>query len=182
MTTEITFLGGLGEVGMNMMVFSHEEHRMVVDCGLWFPDAYYPGVHLAHANWGPLLEEGDKLDGIVLTHAHEDHIGALPYLLQVVSAPIYGTRLSMGLVEVKLRKNNMEGAAALNVIQTGERFNIGGLFDIEAFHVCHSIPDAVGYAIRTPAGLIVHSGDFKFDYTPAWGEPRRRVRSRRAGG
>jgi ribonuclease J len=107
----------------------------------------------------------------VVTHGHEDHIGALPYLLSEVNAPVYGTRLTVGLIDVKLQKHNLSSRANLHVVSPGERLVLGGLFEVEFFHVCHSIPDAVGLAIRTPLGLIVHSGDFKFDHTPTWGLP-----------
>ena len=109
--------------------------------------------------------------GVVVTHGHEDHIGALPYLLAEIEAPVYGTRLTTGLIEIKLQKKGLTGRVNLKTVQPGDRMTVAGLFDVEFFHVCHSIPDAVGLAIRTPAGLIVHTGDFKFDYTPSWGDP-----------
>jgi ribonuclease J len=130
------------------------------------------GIDLVIPDWTTYLKDKkDWVRGIVVTHGHEDHIGALPYLLGDVDAPIYATRLTAGLVELKLRKKGLAARANLNIITAGQRISIGGLFDVEFFHVCHSIPDAVGLAIRTPAGLIVHTGDFKFDYTPTWGDP-----------
>jgi ribonuclease J len=165
-------LGGLGEVGKNMTAIEYGRNILLIDAGGMFPEADMYGIDLVLPDYTHYLAEKKSwVRGIIVTHGHEDHIGALPYLLQTIDVPIYGTRLTTGLIDVKLRKHNMAGAVTMHVIKPGERFNIGGLFEIEAFHVCHSIPDAVGYAIRTPAGLIVHSGDFKFDYTPAWGDP-----------
>lgn len=165
-------LGGSGEVGKNMTAVEYGRNVLIIDAGSMFPENDMYGVDLVLPDYTHYLEEKkDWVRGIIVTHGHEDHIGALPYLLQTVNAPIYATRLTTGLIEVKLRKHNMDRVATLNIIEVGQRFSIGGLFDVEAFHVCHSIPDAVGFAIRTPVGLIVHSGDFKFDYTPAWGAP-----------
>lgn len=165
-------LGGSGEVGKNMTAVEYGRNVLIIDAGSMFPENDMYGVDLVLPDYTHYLEEKkDWVRGIIVTHGHEDHIGALPYLLQTVNAPIYATRLTTGLIEVKLRKHAMDRVATLNIIEVGQRFSIGGLFDVEAFHVCHSIPDAVGFAIRTPVGLIVHSGDFKFDYTPAWGAP-----------
>ena len=155
-----------------MTAIEYGRNILLIDAGGMFPEADMYGIDLVLPDYTHYLAEKKSwVRGIIITHGHEDHIGALPYLLQTLDAPIYGTRLTTGLIDVKLRKHRMDGVVALHVIKPGERFNVGGLFEIEAFHVCHSIPDAVGYAIRTPAGLIVHSGDFKFDYTPAWGDP-----------
>lgn len=165
-------LGGLGEVGKNMTAIEYGRNILIIDAGGMFPVNDMYGVDLVLPDYNTYLEDKkDWVRGIIVTHGHEDHIGALPYLLKTVNAPIYATQLTNGLIEVKLRKHDMDRTASLHIIKPGERFNIGGLFDVEAFHVCHSIPDAVGFAIRTPAGMIVHSGDFKFDYTPAWGPP-----------
>ncbi len=165
-------LGGLGEIGKNMTAIEYGRNVLLIDAGGMFPDQDMYGIDLVIPDYTHYLaDKKDWVRAIIVTHGHEDHIGALPYLLQTVNVPIYATRLTTGLIEVKLRKHGMDRAATLHVIKPNEVFNIGGLFEVEAFHVCHSIPDAVGFAIRTPAGLLVHSGDFKFDYTPAWGPP-----------
>ncbi len=169
---KIVPLGGAGEIGKNMTAIEYGRNILIVDAGGMFPEYDMYGVDLVLPDYTQYLaDKKDWVRGIIVTHGHEDHTGALPYLLKTVDAPIFATRLTIGLIEVKLRKHGLEGQAALHVIKPGERFSVGGLFEIEAFHVCHSIPDAVGFAVRTPAGLIVHSGDFKFDYTPAWGPP-----------
>ncbi len=165
-------LGGLGEIGKNMTAIEYGRNVLIIDAGGMFPENDMYGIDLVLPDYTHYLaDKKDWVRGIIVTHGHEDHIGALPYLLKEVDAPVYATRLTIGLIEVKLNKHGMRESADLNIIQAGKRFNIGGLFDVEAFHVCHSIPDAVGFAIRTPVGLIIHSGDFKFDYTPAWGPP-----------
>ncbi len=165
-------LGGLGEIGKNMTAIEYGKNIVILDAGGMFPEHDMYGIDLVLPDYTQYLaDKKDWVRGIIITHGHEDHIGALPYLLKEINVPIYGTQLTIGLIDVKLRKKGMAGKASLNVIQPNEKINIGGLFEIEAFHVCHSIPDAVGFAIRTPAGMIVHSGDFKFDYTPAWGDP-----------
>jgi ribonuclease J len=165
-------LGGLGEIGKNMTAIEYGRNILIIDAGGMFPEEDMYGVDLVIPDYTHYLaDRKDLVRGIIVTHGHEDHIAALPYLLKTVNAPIYATKLTTGLIEVKLRKHNMDRAAALHIIKPGEHFSVGGIFEIEAFRVCHSIPDAVGFAIRTPAGLIVHSGDFKFDYTPAWGPP-----------
>ncbi|MEM7033967.1 MAG: ribonuclease J [Chloroflexota bacterium] len=165
-------LGGLGEVGKNMLAIEYGRNILIVDSGGMFPEVDMYGIDLVLPDYTHYLAEKQSwVRGIVITHGHEDHIGSLPYLLQTVDAPVYATQLTAGLIDVKLRRHNLSDTVALQVIKPGKPFNIGGLFEIEAFHVCHSIPDAVGFAIRTPVGLIVHSGDFKFDYTPAWGPP-----------
>ncbi len=165
-------LGGLGEVGKNMTAIEYGRNVLIIDAGVMFPEHDMLGVDLVIPDWSNYLQDKkDWVRGIVVTHGHEDHIGALPYLLDEVNAPIYATRLTAGLVEVKLRQKNMDSKANLNIVTAGQRISIGGLFDVEFFHVCHSIPDAVGLAIRTPSGLVIHTGDFKFDYTPTWGDP-----------
>ncbi len=165
-------LGGLGEVGKNMTAIEYGRNVLIIDAGGMFPEQDMYGIDLVIPDYTQYLaDKKDWVRGIIVTHGHEDHIGALPYLLKTVQAPIYATQLTIGLIDVKLQKNDMAGVTVLNVIKPNQPFNIGGVFEVEAFHVCHSIPDAVGFAIRTPVGMIVHSGDFKFDYTPAWGEP-----------
>lgn len=165
-------LGGLGEIGKNMTAIEYGKNSIILDAGGMFPEHDMYGIDLVLPDYTQYLaEKRDWIRGIIVTHGHEDHIGALPFLLKEIDVPIYGTQLTIGLIDVKLRKNGMAGKASLNVIKANEKISLGGLFEIEAFHVCHSIPDAVGFAIRTPAGMVVHSGDFKFDYTPAWGDP-----------
>jgi ribonuclease J len=169
---KIVPLGGLGEVGKNMLAIEYGRNILIIDAGVMFPEHDMLGIDLVIPDWSKYLEDKKEwVRGIVVTHGHEDHIGALPYLLKDINAPLYATRLTAGLVELKLRQKGIAGRANLNLITAGQRISIGGLFDVEFFHVCHSIPDAVGLAIRTPVGLIVHTGDFKFDYTPTWGDP-----------
>jgi ribonuclease J len=169
---KIVPLGGLGEVGKNMLAIEYGRNVLIIDAGVMFPEYDMLGIDLVIPDYTHYLEDKkDWVRGVVVTHGHEDHIGALPYLLAEIDTPIYATRLTAGLVELKLQKKGLAQRANINIVQPGERRMLGGLFDVEFFHVCHSIPDAVGLAIRTPAGLIVHSGDFKFDYTPSWGAP-----------
>jgi ribonuclease J len=165
-------LGGLGEVGKNMMALEYGRNVLIIDAGVMFPEYDMLGIDLVIPDYTVYLQDKkDWVRGIVVTHGHEDHIGALPYLLDDIEAPLYATRLTAGLIELKLQRKGLAGRANIHIIQPGERRMIGGLFEVEFFHVCHSIPDSVGLAIRTPVGLVVHSGDFKFDYTPGWGDP-----------
>lgn len=165
-------LGGLGEIGKNMTAIEYGRNVLIIDAGVMFPEHDMLGIDLVIPDYTEYLKDKkDLVRGIVVTHGHEDHIGALPYLLAEVDAPVYATGLTTGLIEVKLQKKGLTGRVNLNTIQAGEQVSLGGLFEVEFFHVCHSIPDSVGLAIRTPAGLIVHTGDFKFDYTPTWGDP-----------
>jgi len=158
-------LGGLGEVGKNMMAYEYGEHILVVDVGMMFPDNDMLGIDYIIPDFEYLLDKTSRISGILLTHGHEDHIGALHHLLSQVSAPVYATPLTRGLIEVKLARNGLLDKADLRTVQAGEMIQVGP-FQVELFHVCHSIPDAVGLGINTPAGLIVHSGDYKFDQTP----------------
>jgi ribonuclease J len=165
-------LGGVGEVGKNMTAIEYGRNVLIIDAGVMFPEYDMLGIDLVIPDYTEYLKDKKNwVRGIIITHGHEDHIGGLPYLLADVNAPVYTTRLTAGLIEVKLAKKGILNQVSLNIVTAGQRISIGGLFDIEFFHVCHSIPDAVGLAIRTPVGLVVHSGDFKFDYTPTWGEP-----------
>ncbi|MCB9077636.1 MAG: ribonuclease J [Anaerolineaceae bacterium] len=165
-------LGGLGEIGKNMTAIEYGRNVLIIDAGVMFPEHDMLGIDLVIPDFTHYLKDKkDWVRGIVVTHGHEDHIGALPYLLAEVDAPVYATRLTTGLIELKLRQKGLASRANLNVIQAGDQISMGGLFEVEFFHVCHSIPDAVGLAVRTPVGLIVHTGDFKFDYTPTWGAP-----------
>ena len=169
---KIVPLGGLGEVGKNMLAIEYGRNVLIIDAGVMFPEQDMLGIDLVIPDYSQYLKDKkDWVRGIVVTHGHEDHIGALPYLLAEINAPVYATRLTIGLIEVKLQKNRLASRANLNIVAAGDRLSLGGMFEVEFFHVCHSIPDSVGLAIRTPVGLIVHTGDFKFDHTPTWGAP-----------
>ncbi len=161
-------LGGLGEIGRNMTLLEYGENIIVIDCGIMFPESHMLGVDLVIPNTEYLIQHKNIVRGIVLTHGHEDHIGALPYVLPDVPAPMYATRLTRGLIEVKLEEAGLLGAADIHTIEPGDQISLGP-FRIEFFHVSHSIPGAVGLAIDTPVGLVVHTGEYKFDYTPVDG-------------
>ena len=173
-------LGGLGEIGKNMMVFEYGGDAIVVDAGLMFPEEDMFGVDLVIPDITYLLERREKLRGIIATHGHEDHIGALPYVLPQLNAPVYAAPLTQGLIKVKLKERRVLDSAALKTVRPGDELELGA-FKIEFFHVNHSIPDAVGLIIRTPVGTVVHTGDFKFDHTPIWGGPTDFGRLARAG-
>jgi ribonuclease J len=163
-------LGGLGEVGKNMMVLEYGKNIIIIDTGIMFPENDMLGIDFIIPDFNYLADKKDMVRGIILTHGHEDHVGGLPYVIQEIRAPIYATKLTQGLAEVKLKENHLLDETELNTIQPGDRIALGP-FRVEFFHVCHSIPDGVGLAIETPVGLVVHSGDFKFDYTPVDGKP-----------
>ncbi len=169
-TLRIVPLGGLGEVGRNMTVYEYENDILIVDAGLMFPENDMLGIDYIIPNMDYLKDHAAMVRGIVITHGHEDHTGAIHHLLEVVNAPIYATPLTRGLLEVKLARNGMASKAMLNTFNAGDTLEIGP-FKVETFHVCHSIPDGVGLGIVTPVGLIVHSGDYKFDHTPVDGWP-----------
>jgi ribonuclease J len=163
-------LGGVGEVGKNITVIEAGDDIVVVDCGLAFPEPEMLGIDLVIPDVSYLAEHRDRVRGIVLTHGHEDHTGALPYVLpKVPGTPIYATRLTEGLVQGKLREHKLLDSTPLHVVEPGREFAVG-TFAITPFRVNHSIPDGVGYAIRTPYGTVVHTGDFKFDHTPPDGQ------------
>ncbi|GAB4417709.1 MAG: ribonuclease J [Anaerolineae bacterium] len=161
-------LGGVGEVGRNMTLIEYGDDAIAIDCGLMFPENDMLGIDLVIPDVTYLLDNPDLLKGIFLTHGHEDHIGALPYILPQVSAPLYATQLTRGLIEIKLKEAKLLSKTEINTITTNSVIEIGP-FTIEPFHVCHSIPDAVGYAIYTPNGLVIHTGEYKFDQNPADG-------------
>ncbi len=163
-------LGGLGEIGKNMMVIEYGDEAVVIDSGVLFPEENMPGVDFVIPDVSYLVENSDKLKAILITHGHEDHIGALPYVLEHLDVPVYSSRLTHGLITVKLKEHGRLADARLNVVQPDEPFTIGKL-GIEFFRVCHSIPDAMGITIRTPLGLVIHTGDFKVDHTPTDGKP-----------
>ncbi|MBQ8028709.1 MAG: ribonuclease J [Clostridia bacterium] len=161
----IAFLGGLNEVGKNMTVFEYEDSMIIVDCGLAFPDEDMLGIDLVIPDFNFIEKNHEKIKGIVITHGHEDHIGALAYLLKTVNVPVYGTRLTIGLIQGKLKEHNILNKCKLNTVNPGETVKLGK-FNVEFIHVNHSIPDAVGFAIKCAGGTIVHTGDFKIDSTP----------------
>jgi len=163
-------LGGLGEVGKNMMVYEYDDHILIVDTGIMFPDNDMLGIDYIIPDFQYLRDNSDKVIGIVITHGHEDHTGAIRHVLEEINAPIYATPLTRGLIEVKLARNGLLGVADLHTVQAGATIDIGP-FTVEFFHVCHSVPDAVGLGITTTAGLVVHSSDYKFDPTPVDGWP-----------
>ena len=166
---KVTFLGGLNEIGKNMTVYEIDDQMIVVDCGLAFPEQDMLGIDLVIPDFTYLKENYSKIKGIFITHGHEDHIGGLPYLLRDVNVPVYGTRLTIGLIEGKLKEHNLLSGAKLNVIKPGDMINVGA-FTVEAIHVNHSIPDALAFAISSKAGTVVQTGDFKIDSTPIDGD------------
>ncbi|MFC1938001.1 ribonuclease J, partial [Chloroflexota bacterium] len=163
-------LGGLSEIGKNMMVMEYEDDIIVIDAGLMFPEEEMPGIDLVIPDIGYLLEKQEKIRGIIVTHGHEDHVGALPYVLPQLNVPVYSTKLTQGLISVKLKERKALSGVKLKTVPPGGKIVLGN-FSVEFFPVCHSIPDAVGLIIHTPIGIVVHSGDFKLDYTPVSGKP-----------
>ena len=161
-------IGGLNEIGKNLTVFECGNDMFIVDCGLAFPDTELYGVDIVIPEFTYIEQNMDKLRGIVITHGHEDHIGGLAYLLKKVKAPVYATKLTVGLIEGKLKEHNLSGEVTLNVSKPGQIVKMGCMA-VEFIRVNHSIPDACGFAIHTPAGVVVHTGDFKVDYTPIEG-------------
>lgn len=162
-------LGGLGEVGKNITLVEYSDNILIIDCGIGFPDDDMFGVDLVTPDFTYLVNNKEKIVGLVVTHGHEDHIGSIPYLLHKLDIPIFATRLTLGILENKFTEHKFDFNPRLNCVSAGERVKIG-VFDVEFIRVNHSIADAVCLAIRTPAGLIVHSGDFKIDPTPVEGE------------
>lgn len=161
----ISFLGGINEVGKNMTVFEYEDEMIIVDCGLAFPDEDMFGIDLVIPDFSYVEKNADKIKGIVITHGHEDHIGGLAYLLKLINVPVYSTRLTIGLVQGKLKEHGLLDKAKLNTVNPGDKIKLGK-FSVEFIHVNHSIPDAVGFAIKCDGGTIIHTGDFKIDSTP----------------
>lgn len=158
-------LGGLGEIGKNITLYEYNGDMILVDCGMSFPDEEMPGIDIVIPDFTYILENKDKIKGLFVTHGHEDHIGAIPYLLMNFNVPIYATRLTIGLIEGKLKEHKLLGDAKLHTVKAGEIIALGN-FAVDFIHVNHSIPDAVGFAITTPAGTVIHTGDFKIDTTP----------------
>ena len=162
-------LGGLEQIGMNITAFEYEDSIVVVDCGLSFPADDMLGIDLVIPDISYLLENKDKVKGFVFTHGHEDHIGALPYILKQINVPLYATRLTMALIENKLKEHNLVNQVKRKVVKFGQNINLG-CFRIEFIKTNHSIVDAAALAIYSPAGVVVHTGDFKVDYTPIFGD------------
>ena len=162
-------LGGLEQIGMNITAFEYEDSIIVVDCGLSFPDDDMLGIDLVIPDVAYLKENAEKVKGFIITHGHEDHIGALPYVLRDINVPIYATKLTMGIIENKLTEHNLMGNTKRKVIKFGQSINLGQ-FRIEFIKTNHSIVDAAALAIYSPAGTVVHTGDFKVDYTPVFGD------------
>lgn len=161
-------LGGLNEIGKNITILEHKNDILIIDCGLSFPDDEMFGIDIVIPDFSYLVKNRDKVKGMILTHGHEDHIGGIPYLLKEIDVPIYGTRLTLGLVENKLKEHGIK--AKLHPVKAGQSVKIGE-FKIETIRNTHSIADSIALAIETSAGLIFHTGDFKVDYTPLEGEP-----------
>ena len=169
-SVKIIPLGGLDKIGMNITAIQYDDSIIVVDCGLAFPEEEMLGIDLVIPDVTYLKENADKVKGFVITHGHEDHIGSIPYVLKEVNAPIYGTRLTLGLVENKLKEHGMQRQVKRKVVRYGQSINLGD-FRVEFIRTNHSIADAAALAIFSPAGVIIHTGDFKVDYTPVYGEP-----------
>ena len=167
-TVRIAFLGGLNEIGKNLTVYEYKNDIIIVDCGMTFPDDDMPGIDLVIPDFSYLEKNADRIRGVVVTHGHEDHIGAIPYLLKLINVPIYGTALTIGLLGGKLKEHGLLRNARMFPTKAGQTVKLGA-FEVEFIHVNHSIPDAVSFAIRTPAGVIVQTGDFKIDTTPIQG-------------
>lgn len=166
---KVAFLGGLGEIGKNLCLIESENDIIIVDCGLGFPDEDMFGIDLVIPDFTYLEENSDKIRGLFITHGHEDHIGSIPYLLRIVDVPIYGTKLAIGILQNKLLEHTLDIEPRFNIVSPGDVCTVGDM-SVEFIRVNHSIPDACALAIRTPAGLIVHTGDFKLDLTPIEGE------------
>lgn len=161
-------IGGLGEVGKNMMALEYGRDIIIIDAGLMFPENDMLGIDYIIPDYTFLRERADRIRGIIITHGHEDHTGAIRHVMADLNAPLYATPLTRGLLEVKLREAKLLDRVSLNTVKAGDTVQIG-VFKVEFYHVCHSIPDSVGLGITTPVGLIVHSGDFKIDHTPVDG-------------
>ena len=166
---KVISLGGLQEIGKNMTVLEYGNDMIVIDSGMGFPDEDMLGIDLVIPDISYLIKNADKIRGILITHGHEDHIGAVPYILQQIDAPIYGTKLSLGIIEGKLDENPPPNEPELYTVEAGDVINLG-VFKAEFVHVNHSIADACAIAIRTPVGLVYHSGDFKLDVSPIDGK------------
>ena len=173
-------LGGLGEIGKNMMAIEYGDDILIIDCGLMFPDEAHHGVDIVLPDAQYVIDRAENVVGMVITHGHEDHIGALPHILPELGVPVYGTALTIGLVSVKIRESRRIRGVSLETIEPGETLTLGS-FDVTLFRVNHSIPDATGVIIDTPVGTLIHTGDFKLDHTPVDGKPTDYQRLAQAG-
>ena len=162
-------IGGLNEIGKNMTLLEYDDEIIIIDCGMSFPDDEMLGIDVVIPDFSYLIANRDKIKGMVLTHGHEDHIGAIPYFLRDLKVPVYGTRLTIGLVRNKLEEHDIVGD--LRTINAGDIFRLGKYFEVETIRTTHSIADSICMAITTPQGVVFHSGDFKIDYTPVDGDP-----------
>ena len=162
-------LGGLHEVGKNITAFEYEDEILIVDCGVAFPEDDMLGIDLVIPDFSYLVKNKDKILGVVITHGHEDHIGSLPYFLKEINVPIYGTKLTIGLIETKLKEHNILSSVERHNVNAGETIKLGKNFKVEFIRSTHSIADSVALAITTPVGVVVHTGDFKIDFTPIQG-------------
>ena len=162
---KVIALGGLEEIGKNMTIFEYEDDIVIVDCGLEFPTDDMLGVDLVIPDTTYLERNKEKVRGIVITHGHEDHIGSIPYFLKKMNVPIYGSKLAIGLIENKLEEHKLLRGSKLKTVKPGQTITLGKM-KVEFIRSCHSIPDAMMLAIYTPAGVVMHTGDFKIDYTP----------------
>ncbi|MEF9919132.1 MAG: ribonuclease J, partial [Eubacterium sp.] len=162
-------IGGLGEIGKNMTVFEYKDEIIIVDCGLKFPDDEMYGIDIVLPDFSYLIENADKIKGLVITHGHEDHIGGIVYLLKQINVPIYATKFTMGLIDKKLNEHRLLTKAVRNIVKAGDRINIGA-FEVEFIRVNHSIADSVALYIKCAAASVFHTGDFKIDYHPIDGE------------
>ena len=173
-------LGGLGEIGKNMMAIEYGDEILIIDCGLMFPDEAHHGVDIVLPDAQYVIDRAENVVGVVITHGHEDHIGGLPHILPELRSSVYGTALTIGLVSVKIRESRRTRGITLETVEPGDTFSLG-VFDVTLFRVNHSIPDATGVIIDTPVGTIVHTGDFKLDHTPVDGKPTDFQRLAQAG-
>lgn len=162
-------LGGMGEIGKNITVLEYKDEIILIDCGMTFPEDEMLGIDIVIPDITYLIKNKAKIKGLFLTHGHEDHIGAIPYVLKKINIPIYGTRLTLGLLETKLREHNL-GVVDLKPVRHGEHVKVSGAFDVEFIRTSHSIPDSSAIAVHTPVGTVIHTGDFKIDFTPITGE------------
>lgn len=162
-------LGGLNEIGKNLTVLEYKDEKLLIDCGMTFPGDEMYGIDVVIPDMTYLVQNKEQIKGLIVTHGHEDHIGGIPYLLRQISIPVYGTRLTLGLIENKLKEHGLK--ADMREIKAGDRVQLGTAFNIEVLRMTHSVAGAVAFSINTPAGTVFHTGDFKIDYTPLRGEP-----------